>query len=47
MKAPSTKHQAPEKLQTPSSKSDVRSTSVFDVWNLDLFWSLVLGAWSF
>src|SRR5256885_24043 len=43
-KAPSTKLQAPTKLQTPSSK--IRST-VFGVWSLVFLWSLVLGIWSF
>jgi hypothetical protein len=36
-KAPSSKHQAPEKRQT------IQNTN----WALELFWSLELGVWSF
>src|SRR2546428_11813734 len=43
-KAPSTKHQAPEKHQNPSSKSD---RALVEIWSLELLWSLVLGAWCF
>jgi hypothetical protein len=37
-KAPNTKHQAPEKLQTASG---------LGAWSLVFPWSLVLGAWDF
>src|SRR6476469_7440614 len=37
LKAPSTKIQAPKKLQLAQ----------FSVWNLMFLWSLVLGVWSF
>jgi hypothetical protein len=58
-KAPSTKIQAPEKLQTSISKlqSAAQSAQVvvlkfddslkFEVWSLQFLWSLDLGAWSF
>src|SRR5213078_1857060 len=42
--APSTKHQAPEKLQAPNSE---RRCRVFGAWCLEFLWSLVLGIWSF
>jgi hypothetical protein len=45
MKAPNTKLQDPDKLQAPSSKFVLRES--FGVWDLDLVWSLGLGAWSF
>src|SRR6266568_2374028 len=45
-KAPSTKIQAPEKLQAPSSKTS-RARHDFDVWCLMFLWSLVLEIWSF
>src|SRR5205085_21522 len=43
-KAPSTKHQAPEKLQTMKLQEPRRS---IDVWCLMFLWSLELGAWRF
>src|SRR4051812_43850983 len=55
-KAPSSKHQAPGKHQTSSSKAASGGASVaplgsfgavFEVWNLKLLSSLVLGIWSF
>src|SRR5436190_9563224 len=45
--APRTRHQAPEKLQTPSSKGCIKPARSFGTWSLELLWSLVLGAWIF
>src|SRR5437763_15232402 len=42
--APSTKIQAPEKLQAPNSESRCRG---FGAWCLEFLWSLVLRIWSF
>src|SRR5438477_9410433 len=41
IKAPNTKLQTPEKLETPSSKLEARAA----VWSLELGISLVFGAW--
>jgi hypothetical protein len=47
-KASSTKLQAPEKLQIPSSQNTNSAVYLlFGVWCLVLLWSLLLGAWSF
>src|SRR6185503_2951122 len=46
-KAPTSKLQAPEKHQKPSSNSGTRDWPPIDVWKLELLWSLELGAWSF
>ena len=43
-KAPSTKLQHPEKLQTPRSNSCIHAT--IDNWSLKFLWSLDVGAWS-
>ena len=43
-KAPNTKLQAPEKLQTSSSKL---AGDRFGIWDLEFLWSLVFGFWSF
>src|SRR5882724_2121659 len=46
--APSTKLQAPRKHQAPSTKQQVAiAIRTFGAWNLELLWSLELGAWSF
>jgi hypothetical protein len=56
-KAPSTKHQAPDKLQAPNL-NDHKCTLAFrsvircelqslGAWNLVVIWSLVVGIWSF
>jgi hypothetical protein len=45
MKAPSSSIQAPEKLQSPSTKTTVRRE--FEVGGLVFLWMLALGAWSF
>src|SRR6266478_3199440 len=46
--APSTKLQAPKKHQAPSTKQQIEiAIRTFEVWNLELLWSLELGAWSF
>jgi len=43
--APSTKHQAPEKLQHPSfNPATLRVADRFEFWSLEPPWSLVLGA---
>jgi hypothetical protein len=47
MKAPSTKFQAPEKLQIPSTKINRALDRCFEAWLLVLLWSLKLGVWSF
>src|SRR6185503_1778561 len=47
-KAPSTKHQAPDKRRIPNTTwGMVHATSClkFGAWNLELAWYLVLGAW--
>src|SRR5881396_309727 len=41
IKAPNTKHQAPNSREAPSSKIEARAT----VWRLELGISLVFGAW--
>jgi outer membrane lipoprotein-sorting protein len=46
MKAPSTKHQAPEKLQISSFKA-MHKVPRPRTWCLVFLWSLVLGVWSF
>src|SRR5438045_2454800 len=46
MKAPSSKHQVPEKLQISNSKQSYRAFR-FGAWRLVFLWSLVLGTWSF
>src|SRR5438876_585511 len=43
--APSSKNQAPEKLQTPSFKAPTRRG--LGAWSLVLLWRLVFGAWRF
>jgi hypothetical protein len=45
MKTPSSKLQAPEKLQAPSFNA-VTGVS-FASWNLELLWNLDFGAWGF
>jgi hypothetical protein len=47
-KAPNSKHQAPEKHQAPNIKRQAAEHpgGAFEVWDLELLWSLVLGAWS-
>lgn len=45
MKAPNTKIQDPEKLQTASSKLQAGHVNVFGVWRLELGSFLDLGAW--
>jgi outer membrane lipoprotein-sorting protein len=44
MKAPNSKHQAPEKHQPPNSRNHGHQVVA---WDLKLLWSLVLGIWSF
>src|SRR5881394_3516431 len=44
MKAPGSKHQAPQKLQITSSKGH---RARFGIWSLGFLWSLVFGAWCF
>jgi len=47
-KAPSTKHQAPDKRRIPNTTwGMLHATSClkFGAWNLELAWYLVLGAW--
>src|SRR5438270_6188863 len=47
-KTPSTKHQAPGKLQTSSSNGGTaRRWLFFGVWSLEFLWCLELGIWSF
>jgi hypothetical protein len=45
IKAPSTKHQAPKKLQTPSSQTCGQSLLKFEAWNFSGAWSLELGVY--
>jgi hypothetical protein len=51
MKAPSSKDQAPEKLQGPSSKLQILKLVPkplgFGVWDLGFLWKFELGAWCF
>ena len=57
MKGPSSKRQAPEKHQAlssngcpvewPSTMLESNRSRRFGCWNLDLLWSLELGAWCF
>src|ERR1051325_11944399 len=42
-KAPNTKHQIPNKLQTPDSKSPTRASLRFGAWDFFGVWCLVLG----
>src|ERR1039458_1564227 len=44
MKHPSTKHQAPEKFQSPNFKARSDGCLEFEVWCFSGAWSLVLGA---
>src|SRR5437762_6662802 len=44
MKAPGSKHQAPQKLQITGSKGH---RTRFGIWSLGFLWSLVFGAWCF
>jgi hypothetical protein len=47
-KAPSSKLQAPEKLQTPSFKMGLSQfEGLFGAWSLMFLWTLELGPWSF
>jgi hypothetical protein len=51
LEAPSTKIQAPEKHQVPSSKATARQVGAsrrrLRNWNLKFLWSLVFGIWNF
>jgi hypothetical protein len=48
MKAPTTKLQHPEKLQASTSKWNPEvQRRLFEVWLLELLWSLEVGAWNF
>jgi hypothetical protein len=44
MKAPSTKLQAPEKLQAPSNNAQPNAALEFGVWNFSGAWGLELAA---
>src|SRR6266566_3048725 len=44
MKAPNPKHQAPDELQSPSTKGH---RTRFGIWSLGFLWSLMFGAWCF
>jgi hypothetical protein len=46
MKAPNSKLQHPEKLQTPSSKETARARELFGYWNFSGAWMLELGAFA-
>jgi hypothetical protein len=46
MKAPNSKHQAPDKPQAPSSKHLRGQLLKFEAWNFSGAWMLVLGAFS-
>jgi hypothetical protein len=45
IKAPTSKHQAPENIQAPTSKLAGGRRAGLGAWNLELLWCLVLGAW--
>src|SRR5437588_10913726 len=58
LQGPSTKHQAPEKLQRPKSQipnlklqieedGSILKFGALGFWDLMFLWSLVLGTWSF
>jgi hypothetical protein len=50
LQAPSSKLQRNTKLQTPTASGRgwiPLERARFEVWDLELFWSLDLGAWSF